>query len=90
VIELMREQGVETTLGTYALHVQPFFAREYGYLPGDLPGSHLAFRQSLSLPLYGQLGEAEMVRVASALRRSLDQVARERQPAVAQQAMAAR
>jgi perosamine synthetase len=85
VIELMREQGIETTLGTYALHAQPFFAREYGYELGDLPGSYRAFRQSLALPLYSQLTDQDMARIAQALRRSLDTVARERQPALAGQ-----
>jgi dTDP-4-amino-4,6-dideoxygalactose transaminase len=71
VIGRMREQGIETTLGTYALHVQPFFAGAYGYEPGDLPESYRAFRQSLTLPLYPQLRESDLERIAGALRRAL-------------------
>jgi dTDP-4-amino-4,6-dideoxygalactose transaminase len=82
VIGLMREQGVETTLGTYALHAQPFYAREYHYEPGDLPGSYRAFRQSLTLPLYPQLQEADLDRIAATLRRALDRVRRVGAPAV--------
>jgi dTDP-4-amino-4,6-dideoxygalactose transaminase len=80
VIGLMREQGVETTLGTYALHAQPFFMREYYYQPGDLPGSYRAFRQTLTLPLYPQLQDADLQRIAATLRRVLDEA---RKPALA-------
>jgi dTDP-4-amino-4,6-dideoxygalactose transaminase len=52
VIKLMRDHGIETTLGTYALHAQPFFVRQYDYAPGDLADSYRAYCQSLTLPLY--------------------------------------
>jgi perosamine synthetase len=51
VAAAMRSRGVETTLGTYAMHAHPAFAR-YGYRPGDLPHSHRAQRQSLTIPLW--------------------------------------
>ncbi|MDO9546735.1 MAG: DegT/DnrJ/EryC1/StrS family aminotransferase [Pelolinea sp.] len=55
VIHSMREKGVETTLGTYAVHAQPYFIEKYGYKPGHLPKSYQAFTQSLTLPLYPQM-----------------------------------
>ncbi|MCK4394329.1 DegT/DnrJ/EryC1/StrS family aminotransferase [Candidatus Bipolaricaulota bacterium] len=72
VIAAMREHGIETTLGTYALHVQPFFMRGYGYGEGDLPNSYRAYRQTLTLPLYPPMGEAELDRVALALNRAVE------------------
>jgi perosamine synthetase len=71
VIQLMKKQGIETTLGTYALHAQPFFGHEFGYRTGDLPGSYHANRQSLALPLYPQLDDSDLTRIAGALRRAL-------------------
>jgi len=71
VIAAMREQSIETTLGTYALHAQPFFMREYGYSEGDLPNSYRAYHQTLTLPLYPPMGEAELGRVALALRQAV-------------------
>lgn len=68
VISAMRELGVETTLGTYALHAQPFFRRRYGYTPGDLVNSHAAYRRSLALPLYPQMAEEDVDAVCAALR----------------------
>jgi dTDP-4-amino-4,6-dideoxygalactose transaminase len=67
VIAKMRADGIETTLGTYALHCQPYFQRELGCRPGDLPSSARAFRQSLCLPLYPGLAEDDLRRVVASL-----------------------
>lgn len=71
IIRQMKERGVETTIGTYALHDQPFFQRTYGYQSGQLPQSHLAFTRSITLPLYPQMTEAEMDQVVATLSESL-------------------
>ena len=71
VIATLRADGIESTLGTYALHDQPFFARTQGLRPGDRPGSHRAFTGSLALPLYGGMAESEAGEVAAALRAAL-------------------
>jgi dTDP-4-amino-4,6-dideoxygalactose transaminase len=90
VIQGMKKQGVETTLGTYALHAQPFFGQEYGYRTGDLPGSYRANRQSLALPLYPQLDDSDLVRIAAALRRALAEAGGRRSPALVGGGVAAR
>ncbi len=68
VIGLMRRRGIETTLGTYALHAQPFFARQYNCRPGDLPNSYRAYRQSLTVPLYPPMDELDLERITRTLR----------------------
>jgi len=54
ILEL-RKRGIETTLGTYALHAQPFFQKSYGYRNGDFPNSYKAFSKTITLPLYPQM-----------------------------------
>jgi perosamine synthetase len=76
VIAAMRRRDVETTLGTYALHAQPFFRRTYGYAAGDLPASYRVFRQSLTLPLYPQMRPGDLERVVEALESSIAEVSR--------------
>jgi len=71
VIDALRVDGIESTLGTYALHAQPFFGREYGLAPGDRPASHRAFTGSLALPLHGAMPEREVARVVERLRAAL-------------------
>jgi len=75
VIRALREDGIESTLGTYAMHSHTAFAH-YGYRPGDLPHSWHAQRQSLTLPLYVQLDRTDLERIASAVARAVEQCRR--------------
>lgn len=72
VIAALRQDGIETTIGTYALHAQPFFSRTYELTPGDLPNSYRAFTGSLALPLHGGMREADVDLVVTRLRIALD------------------
>lgn len=75
VIRLMAESEIETTIGTYALHEQPFFQDKYGYHSGQLPISSRAFRSSLALPLHPALDPGDIKRIRDALGRALRSVA---------------
>lgn len=72
IIKDLREQDIETTLGTYALHDQPLFQRDYGYVPGQLSNSHAAFKHTITLPLYPQMDEADLDIIAVQLQRVID------------------
>jgi len=63
----LRAIDIESTLGTYAMHDQPVFQRLFGYRSGDLPNSHRAYRQSLTLPLYPQMEERDLDQLAAGL-----------------------
>jgi dTDP-4-amino-4,6-dideoxygalactose transaminase len=71
IVEDMKVRGIETTLGTYALHDQPFFQRQFGYKSGQLPNSHAAFARTITLPLYPQMSESDMDLIADALKQSV-------------------
>jgi perosamine synthetase len=68
VVDEMKVRGVETTLGTYALHAQPFFQREFGYQNRQLPNSYTAFTRTITLPLYPQMSERDLDLVADTLK----------------------
>jgi dTDP-4-amino-4,6-dideoxygalactose transaminase len=71
VIRQMRDRGVETTLGTYSLHCQPYFQRTLGVREGQFKNGFRAFHQSLTLPLYPQLTNEDLARTAEALEASI-------------------
>lgn len=71
VIDSMKAHGVETTIGTYALHDQPFFQKQFGYKTGQLTNSHKAFTQSVTLPLYPQMTASDLDRIADTLKTSI-------------------
>lgn len=67
VIGALAADGIETTIGTYALHAEPFFGRTYGLRPGDRPRSWRAMRSGLALPLHGGLAERDVELVVERL-----------------------
>ena len=72
VIKYMYAQGIETTIGTYALHLQPYFARTHNYLPGAMVNSKAAFDRSLTLPLYADLSDQEINFIVETLKNILN------------------
>ncbi|MFJ4224644.1 DegT/DnrJ/EryC1/StrS family aminotransferase [Microbacterium sp. NPDC089695] len=71
VIRRMREHDVETTLGTYGMHLQPVFVERFGSQEAALPAATAAHRQALTLPLYPQLTDGDLDTVAEALTASV-------------------
>lgn len=67
VIDGMKARGIETTLGTYSMHLQPYFAERFGIADAALPAATRAHRSALTLPLYPQLEESELEHVAETL-----------------------
>jgi len=70
VVARMREDGIETTIGTYAMHAHPAFAR-FGYAPGDLPHSYRAECQALTLPLVPRMEPALVRHVVATLQQAM-------------------
>lgn len=68
----LRERGVESTLGTYAMHVEPSFIEACGTTPGDLPHSQALADRTLALPLHEGLVDDDLDRIATELRAVLD------------------
>lgn len=68
LIGLMKEEGVETTIGTYSIHVQPFYRDMFGLESGSISSSYRAFRHSLSLPIYASMDEATVQQVAGTMK----------------------
>lgn len=71
VVRTMADQGVETTIGTYALNCEAYMQSRYGCRQEDLPASTRAWRQTLALPLYPGLADADLERIAAALAAAL-------------------
>lgn len=61
-------EGVESSIGTYALHLLSFYRRTCGHAPDDFPVARALFERTLSLPIYRGMTEADVAHVAEALR----------------------
>jgi dTDP-4-amino-4,6-dideoxygalactose transaminase len=64
-------EGIETAIGTYAIHLQPYYSGRSGGRPVRLPQSSHAFRHSLALPIYPAMGEDLVEAVVSGLKKCL-------------------
>lgn len=67
----LREDGVETTIGTYAISAQVGFAHRVRVPPAGVAGAHAAASNSLTLPLWPEMTEEAVDRVVEALARSV-------------------
>jgi perosamine synthetase len=64
----MRERGVDTKPYLPAIHLMSFYRERFGHREGEFPVCEEVARRSLALPFFPQLSEAEVERVAEALR----------------------
>ena len=71
IIKLLRDLGVESTLGTYGLHLEPYFRDLLGLKPQDLPNATRAAEQSLAIPLFPEMADEDVDTVVSALERAI-------------------
>ncbi len=75
---LMRElleRGIETGIGTYAVHAQTFYGKRLGLEAGSLPHSYRAYNQSLALPIYASMEEKAVHEVAATLSQCVSDIA---------------
>lgn len=55
LIDDLRKNGIETTIGTWHIPMTSYYKNKYGYGLNDFPVTDSIFRRSLSLPLFESL-----------------------------------
>ncbi|MFZ5548521.1 MAG: DegT/DnrJ/EryC1/StrS family aminotransferase [Pseudomonadota bacterium] len=71
LIEQLFAAGIGCSVHYIPLHLHPYWRDRYDLRTGDFPQSQRAYERMVSLPLYTRMGEADVQRVATALRRAL-------------------
>lgn len=74
IIDEMKAREVETTIGTYAMHLQPYFRSRFGIDDATLPNSTRAHYSALTLPLHAGMTSVDVATVADALVDALQRV----------------
>jgi dTDP-4-amino-4,6-dideoxygalactose transaminase len=69
LIELTRNKGIQTQIGTYACHVQPVYGSKE-----KCPNSLDIFNRSLSLPMYYKLREDDIDVATSILKKTMEEL----------------
>ncbi len=52
VMKRLREKGIGSQVHYIPVHLQPYYARTYGWKPGSLPNAERYYSRCLSLPLF--------------------------------------
>lgn len=60
VISILKERDIATNIYFPAIHLQEFYKKDYGYKEGDLPITEEISKQTLALPFFAELTQAEV------------------------------
>lgn len=71
LIERLFAAGIGCSVHYVPLHLQPYWRERYALAPAQFPHSQRAFERMFSLPIYTRMTDADVQRVASAVRAAL-------------------
>jgi len=74
-IEELKARGIGTSVHFIPLHLQPYYAKKYGFKPGQFPNAEAVYERIISLPLYPKLEPEELSYIIDSVK---DVVARHR------------
>jgi dTDP-4-amino-4,6-dideoxygalactose transaminase len=72
IIAAMWKMSVETTTGTYGVHLLTYYRKKYGISPGDYPAATALDARTLTLPLHSGMTEEDVGYVLDCLGRVLE------------------
>ena len=68
-IEELKSAGIGTSVHFIPLHVHPYYRSRYGYKKGDFPNAEDSYERAISLPVYPDMTDADVRRVAVTIKR---------------------
>lgn len=72
MIGIFREQGVGVVVNYRAVHLTEYFARTFGYKPGDFPEAEKLGDRAISLPFYPGMPDSHVSEVSGIIRNAVD------------------
>ena len=73
LIRHLAERGIQSKAYFFpCIHLQPYYQEKYGYREGDFPVAEQVSRETLILPFFPEMTEAQVERVAQALREGVE------------------
>ncbi|MCH8949814.1 MAG: DegT/DnrJ/EryC1/StrS aminotransferase family protein [Chloroflexi bacterium] len=67
-IEELRERGIGTSVHFIPIHLHPYYREALSLGPGDFPVTEAIYEGLISLPIYPRMEDADVERVAAAVR----------------------
>ncbi len=72
VVLALRERGIGCGRYFAPIHLQPFYARSFGYRAGDFPHAERSAERAIALPFFNRLTEGQQDEVCRRLIESID------------------
>ena len=66
-IESLRKEGIGTSVHFIPLHIMPYYRERYHFKPEDFPHSYRRYLETVSLPIWPGMTEAQIDRVIEAV-----------------------
>lgn len=74
IICLLRRKGIGCNNYFPAIHLQPFYQKQFGYKKGDFPVTEMVSGQTIALPFYNNLKEEQILHVVKELKDAIRKV----------------
>jgi dTDP-4-amino-4,6-dideoxygalactose transaminase len=71
LIELLKKEGIGTSVHFIPLHLQPAYQKRFKYKKGDFPVAERVFNTILSLPIYPSMKSEDVAKVVSVISKTL-------------------
>ena len=63
MIDLLKKQGIGTSVHFIPLHLHPYYRDNCGYLQDDFPVASAVFERIISLPIYPKMAESDILHI---------------------------
>jgi perosamine synthetase len=67
-IAQLKQRGISASVHWMPLHMHPYYRQTYGYSPRDLPTANSLYQEIVTLPLYPDLAESDLLGVCEAIK----------------------
>jgi len=75
-IELLKEQGIGTSVHFIPLHIHPYYRDALGHKPADFPMASAAYERIVSLPIYPKMTETDVSQVIETVKNTVSKYRR--------------
>jgi dTDP-4-amino-4,6-dideoxygalactose transaminase len=72
LIDHLTKQEIDTRLSFPPVHIQPYYQKQFGYRPDDVPSAQKAFDTFLDIPIWADMGAANQDRIISEISNFID------------------
>lgn len=77
LIDLLKERGIGTSVHYIPLHLHPYYREKYGFVGGEFPVAEKLYSETISLPIYPDLKDSQVQRVAETVIKTVSELCEE-------------